>query len=158
MPGQYLLTWQPATRHQLVTWGVHGTLGMGRRVAPHWPAPLSLSSSSSPQFFSTYFFPRLSLVRSPLQASIFPLPCSPIFSSSGSALSQFSSPFPLFPISKKPCLLLWSPIGRPSRSPSSLPSPLLRRTPTPPAIAYGELLLLHHRVTFLSGPVSLHLR
>jgi hypothetical protein len=34
MPRQNLLTWQPATRHQLVTWRVHGTLANGATRGP----------------------------------------------------------------------------------------------------------------------------
>jgi hypothetical protein len=106
--GLHLLTWQFATSIFSHVAHYHASpkgdvwnashVRNGVSVAPSWPAPHSLSSSS-PQFFSTtYFFPRLSHISSPLLPLFLPPPTqlsqvpSPTFSPPPTQLFQLSSP------------------------------------------------------------------
>ena len=136
MPRQHLLTWQPTTRHQMVTCRQHKReewVTRGPQLA-HTPFSFFLFP---PTFFHHLFFPP------PLPPSS-GLP-SPKPTSSLSPTPQFSPPpTQLSPFSRK-CSILPNqqegrsyvqfrfppPAGHPARSPSSLSSPLLRRTPTP---------------------------
>jgi hypothetical protein len=158
MPRQNLLTWQPATRHQLVTWRVHGTLANGATRGPQLArTPISFF------FFPPIFSPPIPRQVCPLRQHL-PSPLLPHFLllrlSSLTILQSFSTLPNHQQQEALACLLLCSPIRRPSRSPSSLSSPLLRRTPTPSAIASGRRAPPPPPQSHspLSGPVSLHLR